>query len=181
MLTKSTLPAALLFGLALCGIAQEQPKAKPIELNVLKAQIGVWDCEIEVWAKGPDSPSIKMKGVETNRPYGEYWVASDFVSKFMGQTMKVHSIVGYDLDKKKLVGTIIDHGPYMATMTGDYDAKSKTVRWITKAKHPNGKPMVQRTRITQKSADERVLVLTMPSNKKNEFTKFMRIRYVKRK
>lgn len=93
MLIRSTLTTALMFGLALSCLAQEKPESKPIELEVLKASIGVWDAEIEVWPQGPDSTSIKFKGVETNRPYGEYWIASDFDSEFMGQTMKVHSIV----------------------------------------------------------------------------------------
>ena len=178
---KSALSTALVFGLALSCIAQDKPNAKPIELEVLKAFIGVWDAEIEVWPEGPDSSSIKFQGVETNRPYGEYWIASDFDSEYMGQTMKVHSIVGYDLDQKKLVGTIIDHGPYAARMTGEYDKKSHTVRWTTEAKDPNGKPMVQRTLITQKHADERVLVLSAPDKQKNDFTKFMQIKFVRRK
>lgn len=181
MLLKSTLCTVLLLALALSGMAQEQPETKPIELEALKASIGVWDGEIEVWPQGPDSPSIKFKGVETNRAYGEYWIASDFDSEFMGQTMKVHSIVGYDLDQKKMVGTIIDHGPYAASMTGDYDHESKTVRWKTEAKDPNGKPIVQKTLITQKNADERVLVLSVPGKQKNDFTKFMQIRFVRRK
>ena len=147
----------------------------------MKASIGVWDAEIEIWPQGPDSPSITFKGVEENRPYGEYWIASDFDSEFMGQTMKVHSIVGYDLDKKELVGTVIDHGPYAASMTGDYDVKSKTVRWKTEAKDANGKPMLQKTLTTQKKSNERVLVLMVPGKKKTEFTKFMQIRFVKRK
>lgn len=180
MLIKSALFTALVFGLALSCIAQDKPKAKPIELEVLKASIGVWDAEIEVWPEGPDSPSIKFKGVETNRPYGEYWIASDFDSEFMGQTMKVHSIVGYDPDQKKMVGTIIDHGPYAARMIGEYDKASNTVHWTTEAKTPNGKPMVQKTLITQKHADERVLVLSVPGKKKNDFTKFMQIRFVRR-
>jgi hypothetical protein len=181
MLIKPALSTALILGLALYCIAQEEPKSKPIELEALKASIGVWDAEIEVWPDGPDSPSIRFKGVETNRAYGEYWIASDFESEFMGQTMKVHSIVGYDLDQKKMIGTIIDHGPYAAVLTGDYDNESKTIRWKTVAKDPNGKPMMQKTSITQMSADERVLVLSVPGKQKNEFAKFMQIRFVKRK
>jgi hypothetical protein len=181
MLLRSALSTALVFGLALFCIAQDEPKAKPIELEVLNASIGVWDAEIEVWAEGPDSPPIKFKGVETNRPYGEYWIASDFDSDFMGQTMKVHSIVGYDLDQKRLVGTVVDHGPYAARMTGDYDKESNTVRWTTEAKAPNGTPMVQKTLITHKHADERVLVLSVPGKQKGEITKFMQIRFVRRK
>ena len=162
-------------------MAQEAPKAKPIQLEVLQASVGVWDADIEVWPQGPDSPSIEFKGVETNRPYGENWIASDFDSEFMGQTIKVHSIVGYDLDQEKMVGTVIDDGPYAASMTGDYDPESKTVSWMTEAKDPNGSPMVQKTLITQESADERVLVLSVPGKVKDEFTKFMQIRFVRRK
>ena len=80
-----------------------------------------------------------------------------------------------------MVGTVIDHGAYAARMTGDYDKDSKTVRWNTEAKDATGKPMVQRTSITQNSADERILVLSVPGKKENEFTKFMQIRFVKRK
>ena len=180
MFIKPALSMATVFGLALSCIAQEKPKSKPIELEVLKAYIGVWDAEIEVWPAGPDSPSTKFKGVETNRPYGEYWIASDFDSEFMGQTMKVHSIIGYDLDQKQMVGTNIDHGPYAASLTGDYDKKSKTVRWKTEAKSPDGTPMVQKTLVTQKNADERVLVLLVAGEKKDDYARFMQIRFVKR-
>ncbi len=181
MLFKSALSTTLVFGLALACIAQEKSESKPMELEVLKASVGVWDAEIEVWPQGPDSTSIKFKGVETNRAYGEHWIASDFDSEFSGQTMQVHSIIGYDLDQKKLVGKVIDHGPYAATMTGDYDQESNTVTWMTNAKGVNGAPIVQRTLITQNSDDERVLVLSVPGEKENEFTKFMEIKFVKRK
>ena len=155
MFIRSALSTAVAFGLALSCMAQEKAKSNLIELEALKAFVGVWDAEIEVWTEGPDSPSIKLKGVEKNRPYGEYWIASDFDSEYGGQTMKVHSIVGYDLDQKKMVGTVIDHGPYAASLTGDYDKGSKTVRWMTEAKDTNGKRIVQKTLITQPNADER--------------------------
>ena len=51
---------------------------------------------------------------------------------------------------------------------------------MTEAKYPNGKPMVQKTLVTQKGANERVLVLMVPSGKKSDFTKFMQINFVKR-
>ena len=178
---KYALAVVLVFGGVLSGIAQETPESMPIELEVLKAYIGVWDAEIEVWPEGLDSPSITFKGMETIRPYGEYWIASDFDSEFMGQTLEVHSIVGYDLDKKKMFGMIIDHGPYAATMAGEYDVESKTVHWMTEAKDANGNPMVQKTLVTQDHADERVLVLMVPGEKENEFTKFMQVHFVKRK
>ncbi len=181
MLIRSIFCIILIFGLAPFCIAQDESKSPPVELEVLQASIGMWDAEIEVWPEGLDSPSIKFTGVETNRAYGEHWISSDFNSEFMGQTMKVHSIVGYDLSQEKLVGTVIDHGPYAAKMTGEYDKESETVRWMTEAKGVDGTPIVQQTSITQKSATERVLVLLMPSEKEDEFTKFMQINFVKRK
>lgn len=181
MLVESTLLLASIFGFALSGVAQEEPKSKPIELEVLTGSIGVWDAEFEVWPEGSDSSSVKFKGMETNRPYGEYWISSNVESEFMCQITKVHSVVGYDLDRQKLVGTVVDHGPYAASMTGEYDNDSKTVILMTEAKDPNGKPMVQRTTITQVGADERLLVLSVPGKNQDEFTKFMQIRFVRRK
>ena len=150
MLLKHTIHAALLLGVASCCLAQEKTTSEPIELEALKAAAGVWDAEIEIWPQGPDSASLKLKGVETNRPYGEHWLASDFDSEFDGQTMKVHSIVGYDLDKQEMVGTVVDHGPYAASLTGRYDADSKTVHWVTKGKNIDGTPIVQKTSIAPK-------------------------------
>jgi len=181
MLTRSIVTTVFAFGLTLSCVGQEEPESKPIELEVLKASVGIWDAEIEVWPGGPDSPSIEFKGVETNRPYGEYWIASDFDSEFNGQVMKVHSVVGYGLDRKMMVGTVIDHGPYAASMTGVYDRESKTVRWTTEAKDLSGKAIVQNTLVTQKIADERVLVLSVPGKQNHEFTTFMQIRFVRRK
>ena len=179
MLTKLMLAISIVLGATLSGFAED--KTMPVELEVLKSYVGVWDAEIEVWSAGPDSPSTKFKGVETNRPYGNHWIASDFDSEHIGQTIKVHSIVGFDVDKKQLVGTVIDDGPYAASMTGEYDPKSKTIAWMTHVKAPDGKPIVQKTVVTEKTADERQLVLSVPGKEKDEFTEFMRIKFVRRK
>lgn len=186
MLTKTILATFLIFGfVAFCPAqekpVQKEPTAEPVELEVLKASVGVWDAVIEVWPEGRDSPSIKFKGVETNRAYGKYWIASDFDSKFQGQAMKVHSIVGFDLDLKKMVGKVIDAGPYAASMVGDYDEKTKTVVWTTKVKDANGKPVVQKTSVTQKGADERLLVLSVQGKHETNFAEFMQIKFVRRK
>jgi len=163
---------------------QEQPAApaeEPVELEVVKSSIGVWDCEFKVWAQGPDADPMTFKGVETNRGFGEYWLASDLESTMMGQTIVVHSIIGYDLDKKSLTGMVVDHGPYAATMEGEYDPATKTVKWTTHAKTMTGEPMVQKTVMTLVNDDERILVLNVPGPKEGEVTKFMEIRYVRRK
>ena len=179
MPTKLVLFATTLIALSATGFAEDNDD-QPIELEVLKSSIGVWDADIEVWPRGLDAAAIKFKGVETNRAYGKYWIASDFDSEYMGQTTKVHAIVGYDLSQKKLVGTVIDHGPYSASMSGKYDKKTKAVTWITKAKGLNGKPMLQKTTVTQKSATQRVLILMVEGKGKDEFIKFMQITFNKR-
>ncbi|RMF36831.1 MAG: DUF1579 domain-containing protein [Planctomycetota bacterium] len=164
----------------LSAIAQSAVGEPPVELQVIRGYAGVWDAEFEVWPGGPEAASIKFKGVETNRPYGEYWIASDLVSQVGSQTTRVHSIVGYDLDQKQLVGMIIDDGPYAATMAGQYDAESQTVTWTVKGKMPDGKPLLQVTKITQLSPTERVLVLTMPGEGDGPAAKIMQIRFTKR-
>lgn len=181
MIAKHTLAAVLILTCTFNVRAADEVKSEPAELAVLKESIGVWDAEIEVWPQGPKAKSIKFKGVETNRAYGKHWLASDFVSTFMGQKMKLHSIVGYDLDKKKLVGTVIDHGPYSASMTGEYNAKTNSVTWMTKAKTIQGKPMIQKTVLTQKSPNVRILVLKVPGAKQGEFNTYMQIKFTKRK
>lgn len=184
MLSHAALTTLHLLGLVVCCMgdscmADDAAATSPVELEVLKASVGVWDAEIEVWPQGSEAPSITFQGVETNRAYGEHWIASDFDSEFMGQTMKVHSIVGYDLDKKKLVGTVIDHGPYAATMTGDYDPESQTITWMTSGKMPGGQPIVQKTLVKQDGPGKRVLVLMVPG-KGAVFTRFMQITFTRR-
>ncbi len=173
--------ASILFALLIClpttSFAEED---KPLELEALKAHVGVWDTEIEVWANGPDAPPMKFEGVETNRAYGEYWIVSDFDTEMNGQMMRVHSVIGYDLDKGKLVGKQVDHGPYAATLSGEYDKEQKTIRWVVSAKDLMGNPMSQDTTAKLESEDVRTLEMHMPGAN-GEKVKFMHIRYVKRK
>ena len=63
-------------------------------------------------------------------------------------------------------------GVYYETLTQMYPKKAKDAK---------GKPMVQKTLVTQKNANERLLVLMVPGEKKDEFTKCMQIRFTKRK
>ena len=117
MSTKHILTAILVAVSAPWCFAQDE--TPPAELRVLQSYVGVWDAEIEVWPQGMDAPSITFQGAETNRAYGKYWIASDFDSVFMGQTMKIHSIVGYDLDGKKV--SRHDHRPW--TLPGQHDGR----------------------------------------------------------
>ena len=164
-----------------CQVGIAADETTPQELEVLKAYVGTWDAEIETWPAGPDQPSITVKGVKTNRAYGTHWITSDFEVTSNGRKINVHSIVGYDLDKKQLVGTIIDQGPYAAAMTGTLDPKANQVSWEIIGKMPDGKTLIQRTVVTQKSADERVLVAKRPGKIPGESSKYLEIRFKRRK
>ena len=185
MIVRFGTSVCLLLVFSFACIAQEEKKVEPkktepVELEVLKGSIGVWDVEFEVWPQGLDAKSFNFKGVETNRAFGKYWIASDLEATAMGQTNRLHSIIGYDLDEKQLVGKVIDHGKYAARMTGKYNSKTKTVSWKTEVKDANGKLMVQHTTITQTSDTERVLVLKTKAKNKNEFVKTMVAKFTKR-
>ena len=181
MFLKLTLTAVLVLSVSLSCIAQEPVWLKPPELEVLKAAIGVWHAQVEVWPEGPDSPSILFDCIETNRPYGDYWIISDFEFFFKGGSTKGGGIFGYDLDKKKLVGITVDDSPFAGSMTGKYDPESKTVHWTKKAKDAKGNPIVQKSTVTQVGKYERVLVMMTPGEKEGEFVKTMEVHYFKRK
>ena len=153
---------------------------QPAELEVIKGSIGVWDAEVEVWPNGPDNAAMKMKGVETVEAHGQYWLASDLSVDFNGEKMVVHSVVGYDLDEKKLTGWAVDQGPYKAKMVGEYDKDKKMVKWTIHGKNVDGSKMTQHTEITQSSDSERRLVLYMPGED-DKLRKQMVITYKKRK
>ncbi|MEM9481985.1 MAG: DUF1579 family protein [Verrucomicrobiota bacterium] len=180
MRTLSVL-SPLIIGFASVSLVVADEHTAPVELEVLTGTIGVWDAEGEVWAQGLDKESIKFTSVETNTAFGKHWLASDLVSDFGGQSMTVHSIIGYDLEKKSLVGTVIDQGPYAAKLTGDYDPETKTTTWMTDAKDAAGNPVTQKTTVTQKNADERVLILHVPGGNDGEWVKFMEIRFTRKK
>ncbi|MEM7456265.1 MAG: DUF1579 family protein [Planctomycetota bacterium] len=182
---------SIVFAIALISVCNGQEETAPevpgiaamedvAELEVIRDSIGVWDAVIKVWPMGPDGQEFEFEGVETNRPYGEHWMASDFDSVFQGQRTSVHSIVGYDLNKKQLFGFVVDAGPYAATMTGEYDADTKTVQWTTNAQQIDGSPMVQHTTLTKISDTERKLVLAMPAEEGGEAVTVMEIMYTKR-
>ena len=181
MFSKFTLFTTLTVSLLLPTQAQEKENDISSELQILSDGVGTWDCAITVWPAGLDADPLTMKGVETNEAFGKHWISSGFTSEFQGQKVKVHTLVGYDLDLKKFVGTVIDHGPYAAKMKGKFDKETKTIHWTTQAKTPDGQPMIQKTSVTHKSATERHLIMKMKNPANGEFTKFMEITYTKRK
>ena len=176
---KYALSFLLTMALALPCVAQEETKSETGALEILKSLVGVWDAEMEVWPRGPDKASMKLKGVETNKAYGKHWLTSDFSSKAMGPAANLHSIVGYDLDKKQMVAMSVDSGPYPAKMTGEIDVKKKSVTWTAHIKDAAGNKKIQKSTDTLINENERIMIVKAQQNGK--FVKIVQIKFTKRK
>ena len=88
--------------------AQEPPKmpTPQKEHQWLKQFVGEWDTEAEVVME-PGKPPVKMKGTESARLVGGFWLISELKGECFGVPMTGIITVGYDTQKKKYVGTFI--------------------------------------------------------------------------
>jgi hypothetical protein len=73
----------------------------------LKKFVGEWDIETEVFVE-PGKPPMKMKGTESARMLGGFWVVGENKGEMMGAPFTGIMTFGYDLEKKKYVGTWVD-------------------------------------------------------------------------
>jgi hypothetical protein len=92
--------------------------------------------------------------------------------------------LGYDPIKKKYVGTWIDTiSPFLQTMEGTYDEKTKTSTMMaTGVDMATGKESKSKMVTRHVSADERVFEMMMPvEGKENEWWKMMEVKYTRRK
>lgn len=96
-----------------CGMmslaAQEIPEMpKPLkEHQWLQKFTGDWETTSEMQME-PGKPAIKGTGKETAKMLGGFWVTSHGTGEIMGTTMNYVMTLGYDAEKKKFVGTMID-------------------------------------------------------------------------
>jgi hypothetical protein len=86
--------------------AQEAPKmpAPQKEHQWLGQLAGEWDTEAEMLVE-PGKPTVKNKGTMSTRILGGYWAVSDVKGDFMGAPFSGLMTVGFDVQKKKYVGT----------------------------------------------------------------------------
>jgi hypothetical protein len=134
---------------ALAGIclAQEFPKPGP-EHEKLAQLVGEWDATMEMAGQ-------KSKCTATYKSIcGGMWIASDFQGELGGMKFQGHGIDGYDLKKKKYVGTWVDSlESSPMTFEGDYDAKTKQLVLIGESAGPDGKPQKFKNVIDHKDKD----------------------------
>ncbi len=135
------LTSRLLTGLAalgLCSLAfatfapvmpwQEMPMVKPTEEHklILKG-VGEWTGVMTMEMPGAPEPMVAPCS-ETVTAVGELWTTSKFEMDMMGMPFTGASTLGYDPDKKMVVGTWIDSmSTRLTVMEGKYDAKKDAI------------------------------------------------------
>jgi hypothetical protein len=174
--------AALFLGAAMLQ-AQEPPKMpEPVkEHEWLKQFVGEWEQEITV-TMFPGQPPLKMKGSETARMLGGFWVIGEGKGEMLGMPFSNILTIGYDPEKKKYVGTWVDSsGSYLWKYEGSVDATGKILTLNTEGPNPMKEGQTAKYKETTefKSKDQRVFtssilgedgkwttVVTMVANRK---------------
>lgn len=155
----------------------QQFEATP-EHAILKKDLGSWDAEMKIWAEG-QSP-LEAKGVEVNQAVGDLWVTSRFDAEIFGQKFAGSGTFGYDVSRKKYVGTWIDSSsPYVSHMEGSYDKTSNTLTMTTRGKDPSGQEMEGKN--TMRYVDENTRIFTMYNKQGDKYVKVIEITYKRKK
>ena len=153
------------------------------EMDVLKRDVGEWDCEIRTWS-APGAEPMVTKGKESSRMLGGHWLITDFEGNMMGLDFKGHGTYGYDSGKKKYIGTWVDSmGPYMMQTEGTYDTETETLTVAGEAPGPDGKSTFTYTMVTRYKGKNRVMTMFMQpkGSGDDQKMKFFEITYTKRK
>jgi hypothetical protein len=155
------------------------PKPGP-EHEILNGTIGTWDATVELVMQPGGKPEIS-KGVEVATLIGGgLWLVQDFKGEFMGAPYYGHTVLGYDFQKKKYVGTWVDSmSPGLTALEGTYDPKTRTLTSKVEGPCPEGRMMKMRSTQEWKDADTRVFTMFSPPDFGDEFA-MMKITYKRR-
>ncbi len=117
------------------------------EAKVFEKDVGTWDADVEVHP-APGAPSVRLKGVSTNRLVGRFLVVDYSAdSGFEG-----HGFYGWDPAKQRYTGAWIDSmQECIGRSEGSWDAATRTMTFETEATH-DGRAIRYRE-ITQTRAD----------------------------
>lgn len=149
----------------------------------LATEVGVWDATVQMWPAA-DAKPMESKAVETNEMFGDFWLLSKFETDFGGMKYAGRMQLGYDPQKKKYVGTWIDTmSPYLSTMEGTYDEKTKTSTMLaTGVDAMTGKVSKSKMVTRIENEDSKVFEMFMPvEGKEGEWWKSMEVKYTRRK
>ena len=179
MKTTTAMLAALLLAPAL-GAQDGPPMPKPTkEHEWLQQLVGEWTTDGECTGP-PGQPAIKMKGTESVRSVGGFWIHGEMKSEIMGMAFTGLLTLGYDEKGKKYVGTWVDNmGGHLWTYEGKADGKVLTLESVGPTMEDPTKMTKYRETVEIKSADHRVF--TSAHEKDGKFVTFMTIQYHRKK
>ncbi len=153
---------------AMSLVAQEPPMAtQPTkEHQWLQKFVGEWATQSKA-EMGPGQPAMECSGTISSRSLGGNWVLNDLKGEWMGVTMLGVQTLGYDVTKKKYVGTWVDSSNAMMWQyVGEVDSTGKIL--TLEADGPN---MMEPGKMTKfqdiyefKSADEILMTSKMLSS-----------------
>lgn len=118
---------------------------------ILKDAAGTWDARMKLYAPGSDTPSSESKGVETNTMMeGGFFCLGEYRGELLGQPFVGKSVLGYDPEKGKYVGTWVDSvSARILAMEGTYDEATKTLTMWTESKDPATGKTVREKQVTR--------------------------------
>jgi hypothetical protein len=174
-LRGGAITAILLIGGA---VAQEPPKPGP-EHAILKQDAGTWDATVET-RMDPNGEFSTSKGVENNKLIcGGLWIVQEFKGEFGGQTFEGHGVAGYDLNKKKYVGSWVDSmSSVMYQTESTYDPEKKVATGSMEG-YEGGNLHKMRSTMEYKSDGTRVFSMFAPGPDNKDFL-MMKITYKRR-
>jgi hypothetical protein len=154
--------AALMVGV---GVGADLPKPPAPEKEhewLTKMFAGTWEGEGQCFME-PGKP-MKISGTETCKAIGPYWVQGEIKGDMAGQAMTGVMTVGYDVAKKKFVGTwVCSMCPNLCQYEGSLDSTGKILTLECEAPNPMnpGKNCKMRDVTEFKSDTHRVLTSSM--------------------
>lgn len=175
----------LLLTCLLHASAWAQAPALTTEHALIKKDIGTWKATLKIFmgadGKADDNAQpLESEGEEVNRMLGDFWCVSNFTGEFGGMKFEGHSINGYDIEKKKYVGTWVDSiSSQPMHMTGTYDEKTRTLTSETKGVDAAGEKTEGKSTLVYQDDDHRLL--TMYEIRDGKEVKSMEIAYVRKK
>ena len=117
-------------------IAQEPPMPEPTKEHQWLTQfVGEWTSESK-GTMGPGQPPMECSGTLSSKKLGEFWVMNEMKGDMVGTPMIGIQTIGYDVAKKKYVGTWVDSMmPFMWKYEGSVDKSGKIL--TLEAEGPN--------------------------------------------
>lgn len=153
------------------------PKPMP-EHAILKKDVGTWKVAITM---GAGAQAMKSEGVETVKMLGPFWNVSNMTYKFMGKPVQSHSVMGYDPEKKKFVGSYHESSsPNLTTIEGTWDAAANKLTMMMKGKSPDGKNTQFKAITTYTGNDAKTFEFFMLApGSETDFVKAMEMNYTR--